>query len=72
MDLAPYTGTVCRMCRCLAATYEFCVRDCLADADGSFERVPPAMGAEPDRFTPHLHRKCERCGFEWLEETAPP
>ncbi len=20
----------------------------------------------------HLHRRCERCGYEWLEATIPP
>lgn len=70
MDLAPYSGVSCRMCRWPACSYLYCVRDCLEDADGSFDRVPPPMGAA--HGIEHLHRKCERCGFEWLEKTAPP
>jgi len=67
MDLAPYSGAFCRMCLCLAITYHYCVNDCQAGGDGTFDGAT-AMGKEEQ---PHLHRKCERCGFEWLEQTAP-
>lgn len=62
-DLPAFSGTVCPMCAFPAAKYRFCSDDCKDEGE------PAAMNRPATNLTPHLHRTCERCGFEWLEQT---
>ncbi len=65
-ELPGYTGTVCGMCGFPSATYRYCVADCKDDGTGDIDSGAPAMSRTA---TPHQHRVCERCKYEWLEET---
>ena len=71
-ELPAFTGTFCRMCAFPAAKYRYCAEDCKDDGSGAIDSGAPAMSRPA---TPHLHRTCERCGFEWLEKVlarSPP
>jgi len=67
-QLPPYSGTICPMCGFVGAKYRYCVHDCKDDGTGALDAGASAMSRPP---TPHLHRICQRCEYEWLEATLP-
>ena len=65
-DLPAYSGTCCRKCGFPAAKYRYCTSDCKDDGTGEIDSGSPRLNRPA---TPHQHRTCERCGFEWMEQT---
>lgn len=63
--LAPYTNG-CEMCGYPHAKHRFCSGDCIPDGTGHYVNVS-TVSLKPT--TPHLHRNCERCDYEWLTAT---
>jgi hypothetical protein len=56
------------MCGFVGAKYRYCAQDCKDDGTGVLDAGAAAMSRTP---TPHLHRTCQRCEYEWLEATLP-
>ena len=55
----------CQMSRALFE-YRYCESVCLSDGEGGWLRTQ-TVG---ETGIPHLHMKCGRCGFSWLESPA--
>ena len=63
MRLLPF-NSVCEACCSIVATYRYCTQHCEPDGNGEFVSTN-VIGDSMELH--HLHRKCERCGYEWLE-----
>lgn len=61
--LNPTSQTLCIACGGGLASYRYCVLVCQV-IDGLL--VTPTEVLDDPAY-PHLHRRCERCGYEWLE-----
>lgn len=58
-------GSACNACGALDALFRYCdARGCVPGLNEVYEETSRAIGQAPN---PHLHRKCVRCGYEWLE-----
>lgn len=64
-DLLPF-NSVCAACCSRDGTFRFCMQPCKSNEEGGFE-MAVRIGDPP--ATPHLHRVCQTCGYEWLERT---
>ena len=62
MNMGPFNSP-CAACCSLNAAFRYCMLECLPNGQGGFEGTTAIDRPE----FPHLHRKCERCGYEWLE-----
>lgn len=76
-DLQRFSGHgPCPKCTVAPSKFRYCERDCtrgastnqeLRSAGGHFTSELPSLGAD---LPAHLHRICQGCGYEWLEQTA--
>lgn len=58
-------NSMCAACFSERATRRYCTGRCVpGDGPGVYERADVCDGKGP---TPHMHRICRRCGYEWLE-----
>ena len=62
LELLPF-HSICAACCSTDASYKFCDDECVPIGLGRFEKSQ-RIGQSS---TPHLHRTCSRCGYEWLE-----
>ena len=71
MDLKPLGDYRCIMCNGPACRQpehvgmRYCEADCQPNGEGGFVFVHQ-LGRTP---TPHIHRTCKQCGYEWLAAT---
>jgi hypothetical protein len=80
MDLKPFsTNSGCKMCRWSPARAgepaesRFCVGELIKAKDlsgnslGDWNDCLMKNITAPGGITPHIHRTCPRCGYEWIE-----
>lgn len=69
--LLPF-NSICAACASRRASFRYCLQECESDGNGGYEAHRVIGGQAPIH---HLHRKCDDCGYEWLERClglAPP
>lgn len=70
MTLLPFATNGCTMCGmdhpAMSAGFRYCASGCISIVGRDQYGDMTTHGQSP---TPHMHRTCKRCGFEWLTET---
>ena len=61
MNLLPFNG-ICAACGAMGGKLRYCIDMCEPNGT-TFEPIRHVNSLDQ----PHLHRRCEQCGHEWLE-----